>query len=205
NGTITWRTRTTLWGTTTWPRNATAHTPLRFPGQYHDPETGLHYNHHRYYNPTTAHYLTPDPLGLTPAPNPTTYPHNPHTRTDHLGLAPDCGDDLYRSDTREPSEIFEVGFEPRGANMDLWEHVSGWSKDSGFISTTTSQVYATSRSGNTYIIRGVEGIDVNREFPGNPFSHEREVAIPGRVDAKKIVGCWLPDGTWVPNPNYKEG
>uniref|UniRef100_UPI002AFF8174 RHS repeat-associated core domain-containing protein n=1 Tax=Wenjunlia vitaminophila TaxID=76728 RepID=UPI002AFF8174 len=92
-GTITWRTRTTLWGTTTWNRNATAHTPLRFPGQYHDPETGLHYNHHRYYNPTTAHYLTPDPLGLTPAPNPTTYPHNPHTRTDHLGLAPDCPDE----------------------------------------------------------------------------------------------------------------
>ncbi|MQY15647.1 hypothetical protein SRB5_58350 [Streptomyces sp. RB5] len=88
-GTITWHTRTTLWGTTTWNRTATAYTPLRFPGQYYDPETGLHYNHHRYYDPTTARYTTPDPLGLAPAPNPTTYVHSPHTRTDSQGLAPD--------------------------------------------------------------------------------------------------------------------
>ncbi|GAA2449654.1 hypothetical protein GCM10010405_36390 [Streptomyces macrosporus] len=82
DGTIAWRTRTTLWGTTTWNRDATAHTPLRFPGQYHDPETGLHYNLHRYYDPATARYTTPDPLGLEPAPNPATYVHNPHTWTD---------------------------------------------------------------------------------------------------------------------------
>ncbi|PJE96542.1 type IV secretion protein Rhs [Streptomyces carminius] len=87
-GHLAWHTRTTLWGTTTWNRDATTYTPLRFPGQYHDPETGLHYNYFRYYDPTTARYLTPDPLGLAPAPNPTTYPHNPHTRTDPLGLAP---------------------------------------------------------------------------------------------------------------------
>ncbi|KIF74362.1 hypothetical protein QR77_10970 [Streptomyces sp. 150FB] len=67
-GDIAWRTRTTLWGTTTWNSDAKAHTPLRFPGQYHDPETGLHYNFHRYYDPETARYLTPDPLGLAPAP-----------------------------------------------------------------------------------------------------------------------------------------
>ncbi|GAB2797148.1 putative T7SS-secreted protein [Streptomyces daliensis] len=36
-GTIAWRTRTTLWGTTTWNTDATTYTPLRFPGQYHDP------------------------------------------------------------------------------------------------------------------------------------------------------------------------
>ncbi|MEE1941120.1 DUF6531 domain-containing protein [Streptomyces sp. TRM 70361] len=87
-GHLAWHTRTTLWGTTTWNRDATTYTPLRFPGQYHDPETGLHYNYFRYYDPTTARYLTPDPLGLTPAPNPTTYPHNPHTWADPLGLAP---------------------------------------------------------------------------------------------------------------------
>ncbi|MGF1430640.1 putative adhesin, partial [Kitasatospora sp. LaBMicrA B282] len=43
---------------------------------------------HRHYDPTTARYLTPDPLGLTPAPNHTTYVHNPHTWTDPLGLSP---------------------------------------------------------------------------------------------------------------------
>ncbi|NED08226.1 type IV secretion protein Rhs [Streptomyces sp. SID6648] len=87
-GDIAWHSRTTLWGTTTWNSSASTYTPLRFPGQYFDPETGLHYNHHRYYDPQTARYLTPDPLGLSPAPNPVAYVHNPHTWSDPLGLSP---------------------------------------------------------------------------------------------------------------------
>ncbi|MGW7572962.1 DUF6531 domain-containing protein [Streptomyces sp. NPDC054765] len=95
-GEITWRTRSTLWGTTTWTSSSTAYTPLRFPGQYFDAETGLHYNFHRYYDPETARYITTDPLGLKPAPNPATYVTNPHTWADPLGLAPEegCSDRL---------------------------------------------------------------------------------------------------------------
>ncbi|MFI2184986.1 DUF6531 domain-containing protein [Streptomyces sioyaensis] len=88
SGDIAWRTRSTLWGNTTWNRHATAHTPLRFPGQYFDVETGLHYNYFRHYDPETSRYLSPDPLGLEPSPNPTAYVYNPHTWTDPLGLAP---------------------------------------------------------------------------------------------------------------------
>jgi RHS repeat-associated protein len=77
----------TLWGTTIWATGG-ASTPLRFPGQYLDPETGLHYNYHRYYDPTTGAYLTPDPLGLAPSPNPHAYVPNPTVLTDPLGLAP---------------------------------------------------------------------------------------------------------------------
>ncbi|WP_326688583.1 DUF6531 domain-containing protein [Streptomyces sp. NBC_01795] len=87
-GTIAWRTQSTLWGTTTWHTDSTAYTPLRFPGQYYDPETGLHYNYFRHYDPTTARYLTPDPLGLAPGPNPIGYVENPHFCSDPLGLAP---------------------------------------------------------------------------------------------------------------------
>ncbi|MBJ7001300.1 RHS domain-containing protein [Streptomyces sp. CRPSP2-6A1] len=88
-GNLAWQTRTTLWGTTAWATNSTTYTPLRFPGQYYDPETGLHYNYFRHYDPETARYLTLDPLGLAPAPNPAAYVGNPHTWADPLGLAPD--------------------------------------------------------------------------------------------------------------------
>ncbi|WP_251057312.1 putative T7SS-secreted protein [Streptomyces sp. ISL-94] len=90
NGEIAWRVRATLWGATAWNRDATAYTPLRFPGQYYDPETGLHHNYFRTYDPETARYLSPDPLGLGPAPNPATYVLDPLTWTDYLGLAPEC-------------------------------------------------------------------------------------------------------------------
>ncbi|MFJ8661311.1 putative T7SS-secreted protein [Streptomyces sp. NPDC093795] len=88
SGDLAWRTRTTLWGTTTWNRTATAYTPLRFPGQYFDPESGLHYNYFRYYEPESARYLSQDPLGLIPAPNASTYVQNPYTWADPLGLSP---------------------------------------------------------------------------------------------------------------------
>ncbi|MGW4383992.1 DUF6531 domain-containing protein [Kitasatospora sp. NPDC004531] len=85
--TIAWRTTPTLWGYTAWPADSTTYTPLRFPGQYYDPETRLHYNVSRYYDPETARYTSPDPLGLGPAPNPDAYVGNPHTWTDPLGLS----------------------------------------------------------------------------------------------------------------------
>ncbi|WEH34789.1 DUF6531 domain-containing protein [Streptomyces sp. AM 4-1-1] len=108
SGSLAWHTRTTLWGTTTWARRSTAYTPLRFPGQYYDPETGLHHSHHRYYDPETARFLTPDPLGLSPAPNPSTYVHNPHTWSDPLGLAPRCLNDTGR-EGKDVNENFVPG------------------------------------------------------------------------------------------------
>ncbi|MFC4469049.1 putative T7SS-secreted protein [Streptomyces xiangluensis] len=87
-GDIAWRTRSTLWGTTAWSRDSSAYTPLRFPGQYYDPETGLHYNCFRHYDPETGRYTSPDPLGLAPAPNPVGYVDNPYSGCDPLGLAP---------------------------------------------------------------------------------------------------------------------
>ncbi|MEJ2365323.1 MAG: RHS repeat-associated core domain-containing protein, partial [Deltaproteobacteria bacterium] len=37
---------------------------LRFPGQYYDSETGLHYNYFRDYDPSTGRYIESDPIGI---------------------------------------------------------------------------------------------------------------------------------------------
>ncbi|MGP3944070.1 RHS repeat-associated core domain-containing protein [Streptomyces sp. 6N106] len=88
-GDLAWQHRTTLWGTD-FPTGASPSTvdcPLRFPGQYADPETGLYYNYFRHYDPETARYVTPDPLGLDPAPNHHGYVVNPMAWFDPQGLS----------------------------------------------------------------------------------------------------------------------
>ncbi|MET8448473.1 DUF6531 domain-containing protein [Streptomyces sp. NPDC005209] len=85
-GRIAWRSRTTLWGTPVGGAAGPADCPLRFPGQYHDDETGLRYNFRRYYDPDNARYISPDPLGLAPAPNHHAYVRDPLRWTDPWGL-----------------------------------------------------------------------------------------------------------------------
>ncbi|MFE3649537.1 DUF6531 domain-containing protein [Streptomyces sp. NPDC059152] len=90
DGRITWRLRTTAWGMPVGDGSADT-CPLRFPGQYADPETGWNYNYFRHYDPETARYLTSDPLGLVAAPNHYAYVDNPLTVADPLGLTPQRG------------------------------------------------------------------------------------------------------------------
>ncbi len=65
----------------------TVENPFRFPGQYYDQETGLHYNYFRYYDPTAGRYVTPDPIGLEGGINLFAYvKNNPTNWVDLLGL-----------------------------------------------------------------------------------------------------------------------
>ncbi|MDH6580654.1 DUF6531 domain-containing protein [Kitasatospora sp. MAP5-34] len=87
DGRIAWRGVSTLWGRPIEAADSQTPTcPLRFPGQYHDVETGLDYNLARYYDADTARYVSPDPLGLRAAPNHHGYVDNPLWWIDPLGL-----------------------------------------------------------------------------------------------------------------------
>jgi RHS repeat-associated protein len=59
----------------------------RFPGQYYDAETGLHYNWHRFYDPETGRYISADPIGLDGGMNLYAYVQgNPVNGVDVAGL-----------------------------------------------------------------------------------------------------------------------
>ncbi|MFT4397311.1 putative T7SS-secreted protein [Gordonia lacunae] len=93
NGEVAGHAARTLYGDSTWVGLST---PWAFPGQYVDEESGLHYNRYRHYHPGSGRYISPDPLGLVPAPNPHTYPANPVSNYDPTGLTPCDGAETVR-------------------------------------------------------------------------------------------------------------
>jgi RHS repeat-associated protein len=60
---------------------------LRFPGQYYDQESGLHYNYLRDYDPGTGRYVESDPIGMAGGADTYAYVlNNPLSYVDSLGL-----------------------------------------------------------------------------------------------------------------------
>lgn len=97
---------------------------LRFPGQYYDKETGLHYNYFRDYDPTTGRYVQSDPIGLGGGVN--TYGYagaNPVMRIDQLGL--DCeSEDPVRSAVQKVVEVAgEAGNQAAKKVSEVWSAV----------------------------------------------------------------------------------
>ncbi|XOZ32429.1 RHS repeat-associated core domain-containing protein [Halomonadaceae bacterium KBTZ08] len=62
------------------------HQPIRLPGQFEDELTGLFNNRFRDYDPLTARYVTPDPIGINGGLNSYRYTSNPVDYVDPLGL-----------------------------------------------------------------------------------------------------------------------
>ena len=60
---------------------------IRFQGQWHDAETGLHYNRFRYYDPEIGRFIHQDPIGLFGGINLYQYAPNPIIWIGPLGLA----------------------------------------------------------------------------------------------------------------------
>ncbi|TDQ00954.1 DUF6531 domain-containing protein [Labedaea rhizosphaerae] len=121
DGNVAWHQRRSVWGHVVGTSGADGvEMPLRFPGQYHDPETGWHYNFHRYYDPESARYVSTDPLGLTPSANPNAYVNNPFEWLDPLGLAP-CNTYHATRDDALNAAYDRAGI-PRGTEPDqVWE------------------------------------------------------------------------------------
>ena len=89
SGVTVWSATYDAFGRATVDPASTVSNNLRFPGQYYDAETGMHYNWMRFYDPTTGRYVTSDPVGLRGGINEYGYVDgNPLSFTDPEGLAP---------------------------------------------------------------------------------------------------------------------
>jgi RHS repeat-associated protein len=118
-GDVAWRRGSSVFGARLGGRpssaTATVTCPLGFPGQYHDAETGLAYNRHRYYEAETGRYLSSDPLGLAGGVRAYGYVRNPLTQIDPLGLSQELPPGMIRifrtTDRAQENQIFhETGY-----------------------------------------------------------------------------------------------
>ena len=85
-GELLWQGRFSAWGQLVETSVARVENNLRFPGQYWDSESRLHYNLNRHYDPRSGRYLSPDPVGVAGGLNLYRYCTNPIMQSDALGL-----------------------------------------------------------------------------------------------------------------------
>jgi len=84
-GNVVWAWNSDAFGVT--PADGSVTVNLRFPGQYYDSETQLHYNWNRYYDPRIGRYITSDPIGFEGGLNTFSYVRgNPLGLIDIFGL-----------------------------------------------------------------------------------------------------------------------
>ncbi|WP_082720680.1 RHS repeat-associated core domain-containing protein [Burkholderia sp. ABCPW 14] len=86
-GAVVWEGKYAAWGRTNETRvRAELDQPLRFQGQFHDVETGLHYNRHRYYDTHIGNFISQDAIRLLGGLNLYQFALNPLSWIDPLGL-----------------------------------------------------------------------------------------------------------------------
>ena len=94
---------------------------IRFQGQWHDVETGLHYNRFRYYDPEVGRFLHQDPIGLDGGFNLYMYAHSPSNGVDPFGL---CS-------TKLNGGLAGVPYDGKQAHHIIPEKI--WKRNSGFF------------------------------------------------------------------------
>lgn len=87
SGQIAWQWQSDAFGRGEALSQGSTQVNLRFPGQYYDAESGLHYNYFRDYDPETGRYVESDPIGLSGSEHIRICTGSPLNRIDPLGLA----------------------------------------------------------------------------------------------------------------------
>ncbi len=88
-GHLAWSAHFTVWGECDGQGVEETDCPVRFQGQWFDEESGLAFNHNRYYDPSRAAFMSPDPIGVEGDKKVYAFPKSPLAWIDPLGLQND--------------------------------------------------------------------------------------------------------------------
>jgi RHS repeat-associated protein len=142
--------------------------PLRFPGQYADESTGLHYNTFRYYDPDIGRFISQDPIGLLGGENLYAYAPNPTGWIDPWGWVNlntngasgnfgvykiDVNGELYKFGKADLGRVTQSSGQPTRLHQQLRKleeihgegNVKGTVIESGYETTAKAKVAETAR------------------------------------------------------------
>jgi RHS repeat-associated protein len=109
--------RTLAYGKSLPPRSSVDLCPFRFPGQYYDSESGLHYSRFRYYEPGVGSFISQDPIRLLGDIDLYRYSNDPANQIDPFGLSTS-------SDSKElGNNLIAAGERPRNPGDEDAHHI----------------------------------------------------------------------------------
>ena len=205
-GQIAWSAQYKAWGEvkeqrSEWAQRQGLTNPIRFQGQYHDHETGLHYNRYRYYDPRVGRFVSKDPISYAGGLNLYAYAPNPTGWVDPLGLAScPCSIDAVANQAEKIVTVSKSRF-PESA-----QHIEDAINTGRPEILTLDRTNATSRRRNS--LRGTDtkaGHDRD-EYPpamfqeGGQGSSVRHISPSDNRGAGACIGAQcrkLPNGTKV--------
>jgi RHS repeat-associated protein len=171
-GDLAWTGDYSAWGkldsTSARASDARIDQPLRYPGQYADESTGLHYNTFRYYDPDIGRFISQDPIGLRGGENLYSYAPNPTGWIDPWGWINlntngasgdfgiykiDVNGELYKFGKADLGRVTESSGQPTRLHQQLRklgeihgeENVRGQVIESGHETTAKAKVAETTR------------------------------------------------------------
>jgi RHS repeat-associated protein len=138
--------------------------PIRFAGQWHDAETGLHYNRHRYFDPACGAYISEDPLRLAAGLHLYAYGRNPVNSADPLGLNPEY---YPKDDQKRPTGGFaEVNQSNLGTGTDAKVNPPGWVSGEHPDHQQRSHLIAANHGGSGTDDRNIVALTSGSNHPG---------------------------------------
>jgi RHS repeat-associated protein len=201
----------TAWGRAEVAPGAVTSTPFRFRGQYADEETGLSYNFHRYYDPSTGRYLSADPIGIVGGSDVFAYANNcPTSAVDVEGLMYSAIKDGSGNPVAEGNNLGTGGgvtnWDPAMGNRDY--------RPSCSESTALNNLAGTIRNENPGMSDEGVRAEMGRRFTEDGYQMEtyegtkerkEGLANPCKCCGAMIQDLGIADGTMAANDPRKKG